>query len=103
MPFVGSAALGKQRATHARQVAWRSFSASPRKMNQTAICFGRLLSEGPEESLAATEIPVLLDLLEEGQARYARDTAAGRVDTGVSGCRRRSSLWVVKEGRETYQ
>lgn len=56
MPFVGSAArTGKQRATHARQVVWRSFSASPRRMNQTAVCFGRLLSEGPDESLAATE------------------------------------------------
>ena len=40
---------------NARQAVWRSFSASPRRMNQTATCFGRVLSEGPDESLAFTE------------------------------------------------
>jgi hypothetical protein len=55
MPFAGSAANG-QTAGHAC-VSGRleKFLSSPRRMNQTAVCFGRLLSKGSDGSLAATE------------------------------------------------
>ena len=72
-----------------------------RSMNQTVVCLAVSCQKARAEA-CGYRIPVL-DLLEQGQARYARDTAAGRVDKGVSGCRRRFSLWVVKEGPETYQ
>ena len=63
------------------------FLCVARSMNQTVVCLAVSCQKARSEARGC-RIPVLLDLLEQGQARYARDTAAGRVDKGVSGCRR---------------
>ena len=93
VPFVGSAARTDKQSSHACASGRleKFFSVATQEEPNSGLFWPSPVGR-PGRKALRLQNSSLMDLLER-QARYARDTAAGRVDTGgVLGCRRRSSL-----------